>query len=128
MAATRWECRDWIERGRVDVLQPDVNRCGGLTELRRIADMAALYGVSVVPHGWKTGITAAATRHLQITLDNMPDIEMLAPAQSPSVLRARLVGPEPAVVNGLIDVSDEPGLGLVVDEQVVSDTRAGDQP
>jgi L-rhamnonate dehydratase len=128
MAATRWECREWIERGRVAVLQPDVNRCGGLTELRRIADMAALYGVSVVPHGWKTGITAAATRHLQVTVDNMPYVEMLAPGQSPSPLRARLVGPEPAVVDGLIDVGDEPGLGVVVDEQVVRDTRVGARP
>lgn len=128
MAATRWECREWIERGRVDVLQPDVNRCGGLSELRRIADMADLYGVSVVPHGWKTGITAAATRHLQITVDNMPYIEMLSPGQSPSLLRTRLVGPEPAVVNGLIEVSDEPGLGVVVDEQVVCDTRVEARP
>ena len=37
MAATRFECREWIEHGRVDVVQPDVNRAGGLTEMVRIA-------------------------------------------------------------------------------------------
>ena len=36
------ECREWLERGGVDVLQPDVSRCGGLTELRRIAQLAEL--------------------------------------------------------------------------------------
>ena len=60
----RGECREWLERGRVDVLQPDVDRCGGLTELRRIAELAAHHGAEVVPHGWKTGITAAAAAPL----------------------------------------------------------------
>ena len=64
-AATVQECREWLERGKVDVLQPDVNRCGGLTELRRIAELAFHHGAEVVPHGWKTGITAAAQRHFQ---------------------------------------------------------------
>ena len=54
MAATVHECREWIREGGVDVLQPDVGRCGGLTELRRIADAAELEGVLVIPHGWKT--------------------------------------------------------------------------
>jgi L-rhamnonate dehydratase len=62
-AATVHECREWLERGQVDVLQPDVNRCGGLSELRRIAELAAHHGAEVVPHGWKTGITVAAQRH-----------------------------------------------------------------
>ena len=39
-AATVHECREWLERGGVDVLQPDINRCGGLTEIRRIAELA----------------------------------------------------------------------------------------
>ncbi len=59
-AATRWEVREWIETGKVSVVQPDITRCGGLTEIRRIADMCELYGVQVIPHGWKTGILAAA--------------------------------------------------------------------
>ena len=40
LAATSLECREWLERGGVDVLQPDINRCGGLTEIRRIAELA----------------------------------------------------------------------------------------
>ena len=55
---------DWIERGEVSVLQTDIIMGGGLTELRRIADLAEMNGVQLIPHGWKTGINAAAARHL----------------------------------------------------------------
>ena len=118
-AATVHECREWLERGRVDVLQPDVSRCGGLTELRRIAELAALHGVSVIPHGWKTGVTAAAQRHFQAATPNAPWIEMFHPALFESTLRRELTGPEPAVVAGTIPLPVEPGLGVTLDARAV---------
>ena len=117
------ECREWLERGRVDVLQPDVGRCGGLTELRRIAELAALHGASVIPHGWKTGITAAAQRHFQAATPNAPWIEMFHPALFESTLRRELTGPEPDVVSGRIPLPAEPGLGVTLDERVVERFR-----
>jgi L-rhamnonate dehydratase len=111
-AATRHECREWIERGRVDVLQPDVSRCGGLSEIRRIAEMAQLYGVLVIPHAWKTGITAAAGRHFQAATANAPFFEYLSPELWDSELRARLVGPEPLPRDGAFDLPRAPGLGV----------------
>lgn len=118
-AATVHECREWLERGGVDVLQPDVGRCGGLTELRRISELAALHGASVIPHGWKTGITAAAQRHFQAATPNAPWIEMFHPALFESTLRRELTGPEPAVVAGTIPLPAEPGLGVTLDAEVV---------
>lgn len=79
LAGSLAECRTWLEVGRVDVLQPDVGRAGGLTHLRRIAELAELYGVSVIPHCWRTGINAAASRHLHAALPNVPMVEFLAP-------------------------------------------------
>jgi L-alanine-DL-glutamate epimerase-like enolase superfamily enzyme len=122
-AATVGECREWLERGRVDVLQPDVGRCGGLTELRRIAELAAHHGAEVVPHGWKTGITAAAQRHFQAATPNCPLVELCHPALTDNVLRAELTGPEPPVVDGRMALPDAPGLGVVVDEAVVARFR-----
>jgi L-alanine-DL-glutamate epimerase-like enolase superfamily enzyme len=54
-SATRWEIREWVEQGKVAVVQPDISRCGGLTEIRRIADYCDLHAVHH-PHAWKTGI------------------------------------------------------------------------
>jgi L-alanine-DL-glutamate epimerase-like enolase superfamily enzyme len=119
LAATVFECREWLERGRVDVLQPDINRCGGLTEIRRIAELAALEGATVVPHGWKTGITSAAARHFQAATANAPYIEMLMPDLYESPLRAELVRPEPALLDGAIPLPSAPGLGIEVVEEVL---------
>jgi L-rhamnonate dehydratase len=122
-AATVHECREWLERGQVDVLQPDVNRCGGLTELRRIAELAALHGRLVVPHGWKTGITAAAQRHFQAATENAPIVEMLSPELYESPLRAGLVRPEPEISGGRIPLPTEPGLGIELVEEAVARFR-----
>jgi L-alanine-DL-glutamate epimerase-like enolase superfamily enzyme len=124
MAATRFECREWIERGRVDVLQPDVNRAGGLTEMARIAQLAELAGVLVVPHGWKTGITAAAARHFQAATPNVPFVEHLSADLFDSPLRRELVSPEPAIVDGAMELPTLPGLGIELDADAVERYRA----
>ena len=119
MAATAEECRDWLERGQVDVLQPDVGRCGGLTELRRIAELAASAGAVVVPHAWKTGITVAASAHFHAATPNVPYIELLSPALFDSPLRAELTRPEPELEDGTLPLPTTPGLGIeLVDEAV----------
>jgi L-alanine-DL-glutamate epimerase-like enolase superfamily enzyme len=122
-AATVHECREWLERGRVDVLQPDVNRCGGLTELRRIAELAALHGAEVIPHGWKTGITVAAARHFQAATPCCPLIETYHPGLFDSILRSTLTGPEEVVSDGLLPLPARPGLGVEVDDAVVERYR-----
>jgi L-alanine-DL-glutamate epimerase-like enolase superfamily enzyme len=119
MAATRFECREWMERGGVDVLQPDVNRAGGLTEMKRIAELAEDRGVLVVPHGWKTGITAAAARHFQAATPNVPFVEHLSPELFDSPLRRELVSPEPRLTDGAIELPTAPGLGIELDESAV---------
>lgn len=119
MAATADECREWLERGQVDVLQPDVNRCGGLTELRRIAELAAWAGAIVVPHHWKTGISAAAAGHFQAATPNVPYVELLSPAVFDSPLRSELTRPEPEVEEGALPLPTAPGLGVELVDEVV---------
>ncbi len=115
-AATRFEVREWIEAGKVAVVQPDINRCGGFTEVRRIAEMAELYGVLVIPHGWKTGITAACGRHFQAATGNAPFFEFFSPRLHESALREHLVGPEPVVADGKMALPEGPGLGVELNE------------
>lgn len=110
-SASVHEYREWLEAG-VDVLQPDVSRSGGLTELVRIAELAGHYGAVVIPHAWKTGITATAVRHFQAAVPNCPYIEMSVPELWDSPLRAGLVAPEPVVRGGRIALPTAPGLGI----------------
>jgi len=123
LASTLAECRAWLEKGHVDVLQPDVARCGGLTEMRRVADLAALHGASVVPHNWKTGINAAAARHLHAAAPAVPLIEVLPPALFDAPLRRELVRPEPVLEQGTLPLPDAPGLGVELVEDVVDRYR-----
>ncbi|MBI2190480.1 MAG: mandelate racemase/muconate lactonizing enzyme family protein [Planctomycetes bacterium] len=118
-AATRWEIREWIEKGKVAVVQPDINRCGGLTEIRRIAEMAELYGVQVIPHGWKTGITAACGRHFHASTLNAEFFEFLSPDLYDSPLRRDLVSPEPEIREGRMELPAFPGLGVSLNPEAV---------
>lgn len=122
-AATRFEIREWLTVGKVGVVQPNIGRGGGLTEIRRIADMCELHGAEVVPHGWKTGITSAVGRHFQAACPAAPVFEYVSPIVFDSPLRRELVSPEPAVVDGFIELPTGPGLGIELNEDLVARWR-----
>jgi L-rhamnonate dehydratase len=122
-AATRFECREWLTQARVDVLQPDINRCGGLTEIKRIAELASFHAATVIPHGWKTGITAAAGRHFHAATVNSPTFEFLSPLLWSSPIRSELVQPEPEISDGRMALPTGPGLGVELDEDAVARYR-----
>lgn len=123
-AATRFEIREWLTVAKVGVVQPNIGRGGGLTEIRRIADMCELHGAEVVPHGWKTGITSAVGRHFQAACPASPIFEYVSPHVFDSPLRRELVSPEPAVVDGFMELPTGPGLGIELNEELVARWRA----
>jgi L-rhamnonate dehydratase len=125
LATTLAECMAWIDTGHVDVLQPDVARAGGLTGMRRIAELAATRGVEVIPHCWKTGIDAAAARQLQAATANVPMVEMLVPELFDSPLRRDLVHGEPVLRDGRLPLPDRPGLGVELVAETVERYREG---
>lgn len=122
-ASTLAECRDWLERGHVDVLQPDLARAGGFIGLKRIAQLAELHGATVIPHCWRTGINAAAARHLHAALPNVPMIEFLDPGFSRSELRSSLASPEPKLVDGRFSLPTSPGLGVRLNDDIIDRHR-----
>lgn len=117
--ATRFEFLDLMDRGGVQVVQPDVGRVGGLTEARRVCDLAAERGRLIVPHGWKTGITVAATAHLAAVTPHMPFFEFVPQQVAESPLRRELVADELALVDGRLTLPSKPGLGIELDRDVV---------
>ncbi len=126
LATTRFECCGWLTQARVDVLQPDINRCGGLTEIGRIAELASYHTASMIPHGWKTGITAAAGRHFHAATANSPTFEFLSPLLWDSPIRSELVHPEPEIRDGGMDLPACPGLGIELEEDAVARYRVDD--
>ncbi len=81
--------------------------------------MCELYGVQVIPHGWKTGITAATGRHFQAATKDVTYFEYLHPDLYDSPLRRGLVSPEPEVVDGYIELPTAPGLGIELNTELL---------
>jgi L-alanine-DL-glutamate epimerase-like enolase superfamily enzyme len=117
--ATHYEFEELMDRGRIDVAQPDVGRVGGLLEAVRVCDMARDRGRLIVPHCWKTGISVAATAHLAFVTPHCPYIEYLPPTLCEDVLRRELVAEELELREGRIVRPSRPGLGIELDWQAL---------
>lgn len=123
--STRYEFADLLDRGRVDVAQPDIGRVGGLTEARRVCEMAAARGRKIVPHLWKTGISIAAAVHLALAEPEISFIEFLPQDLSESDLRRDLTLSELPVLNGEVTAPDKPGLGIELNPEALERYSVG---
>ena len=121
--AGRHEFLDLMDVGGVDVVQPDVPRAGGLTESLRVAEAAEDRGKLVVPHAWNTGITTAAAVQLSAVSVNCPYIEYLPPSMYVDGLRKDLLSLEPNLVGGILELPEEPGIGVELDLDAVDRYR-----
>lgn len=116
---SRYEHLDLMDRGRVDVCQPDIGRVGGFTEARRVCDLARERGVRIVPHLWKSGISVAAAAHLAAVTPHCAFIEFLPPDLSESGMRKQLTSDELKMVDGTIALPQAPGLGVEIDRDAL---------
>ncbi len=111
--SSHYEFDEYVRKQALDVLQPDVGRVGGLTEAIRVAEMAEQHGLLVVPHGWKTGITVAATAQFAAVTANLPFFEFVPPEFAESRLRRELVIDEMTIQpDGTLPRPEKPGIGV----------------
>lgn len=108
---SRWEFVDMMDRGNVSVIQPYVTTCGGLTEAKRIVDLAAPRGALVCPGNWSTQILGAASLHLAAYSPITPFIEFAPAEVFDSPLRQELQDAGFPVKHGEIAFPDRPGIG-----------------
>ncbi|BAS27823.1 mandelate racemase/muconate lactonizing enzyme family protein [Limnochorda pilosa] len=111
---TRHGFRELIERGGVDVVQPDVTRCGGVTETWAAATLASAYHRRFSPHCWSSVFGLAASTHLTAAAPTGLTVEYDA---HPNPLKDALVGAQLTPVGGRLPVPAGPGLGVQVDEE-----------
>ena len=109
--ATRYEFEELMDRGKVQVAQPDVGRVGGLGEAKAVCEMAAERGLIIVPHCWKTGISISATAP-GIHPGALRVHRVSAACSMPRTLRKELAVEELHLENGEIPLPTKPGLGF----------------
>ncbi|MCL4766391.1 MAG: mandelate racemase/muconate lactonizing enzyme family protein [Hyphomicrobiaceae bacterium] len=117
---TRWGFREVLARRAMDIIQPDTCAAGGLSECKKIADMANAFGVRYLPHVWGTGIGLAAALHLLAVLPHHPPRHkprepLLELDRSEHPFRQAVLKKPIEHVSGVVQVPDGPGLGIDVD-------------
>jgi L-alanine-DL-glutamate epimerase-like enolase superfamily enzyme len=107
-----------VEKGNVEILQPDVTRAGGISECLRVADYARRQGRRCVLHAWSTGIIKAAT--LQV-LAAMEEAEYMEYCVQTTDLNQRLVAERFPLKDGFVAIPNGPGLGIELDEAALKE-------
>lgn len=107
----------WIERGALDIVQPDATKCGGLSEARRIAWMAYDHNIQFVSHGWNTAVGLAADLHLAAAIPVAHYVEYLTPAV---YIEEILTEPFQLDEDGCLTIPDKPGLGIKLDRDALA--------
>ena len=115
--AAGWGFRQLIQQGGIDVAQPDLSRCGGFTQARRIMWEAEAAGIDVCPHAWLTDLLTAASLHVNAALPRSLFLEYNV-SENP-MLRDVISNPVKMDKDGMMEVPQAPGLGIVVDEDAV---------
>lgn len=117
---TRHGFRQMLVRRCVDVLQPDACMTGGLSEAKKIADMAQAFGVRYVPHCWGTAVGLAAALQLIAVLPHTPPSwnarePLLEFDRSEHPFRQAVVKSPIEHENGVVQIPTGPGLGIEID-------------
>lgn len=113
---TRFDFRDLIEIGAVDVLQPDLAICGGITEGARIAALAATHQLALAPHIWGSALSFMAGLHLAFA---SPSATILEFSLGANPLLRELVEEPIVCQNGAIAAPTRPGLGVTPRQEFV---------
>lgn len=118
--STKYGFQDLIDHKAVDIIQPDLARAGGFTEVRKIHSYASIRGIDVIPHCWSTDILVAATLHM---IASMPDCRYLEYAVVDTPLRKFVTEHPIQHERGTVQILDGPGLGVELNQETINKYR-----
>jgi galactonate dehydratase len=119
---SRWDFKNVLEAGYVDIIQPDLSHAGGISEVKKIASMAEAYDVSVAPHCPLGPIALAACIQVDACTPNVAiqeqslgihynkGVDLLDYLKDPNVFRFK---------DGFVQIPNGPGLGIEVNKEKV---------
>jgi galactonate dehydratase len=111
---TRWGFREVLEKQAVSLIQPDGSHVGGITELRKVANMAEVYYVHIMPHCAIGPVAFSACMQVDAVVPNFLIQEQIDQCLGDGLLRE-----DWQVRDGYIDLPTKPGLGFEIDEREV---------
>jgi galactonate dehydratase len=114
---SRYMFRPILERAAADYLMPDITRCGGITEMRKIANLAETYNIPIAPHNPNGPISTLASAHVVATIPNFFKLEFMF---SDVPWRDDVLSEPLQIKDGYLDLPSKPGLGVDINEEVLS--------
>jgi D-galactarolactone cycloisomerase len=115
---TRWHFLPFLQQEAIHVVQADASRCGGISEAKKIADLAGAYHLHAIPHTFSDALTIAANLHVVAASANAPIIEY---DRTYNEIQEKLVTNPLHVHDSVIDLPTGPGLGVEIDWDFVAD-------
>ncbi|MGN0255116.1 MAG: enolase C-terminal domain-like protein [Chordicoccus sp.] len=106
---SRWQFKDYLEKGAVQVIQPDLGTCGGITEVKKICDLAYIYEAAVQIHVCGSPLVTAASLQMEAAIPGFIIHEYNVNTEMPKMLGLTTQTYEP--VDGKMPVPDLPGIG-----------------
>jgi galactonate dehydratase len=122
----RWGFREILEKRAADIIMPDFQKCGGLLEARKIADMAHTYYVPVAPHAVTSPIGTMATAHVCAAIPNFLVLEWHW-IDSPELWRNWVKEGE-IIQKGYIALPERPGIGVEMDDDAARKAQVPGTP
>ncbi|WP_420554337.1 mandelate racemase/muconate lactonizing enzyme family protein [Neptuniibacter marinus] len=113
----RWGVRPYLEDQSLDVLQPDIGLCGGFTETKKVCDYADVYDVRIQAHVCGGPVATAASLHLETAIPNFLIHEHHTYAIKKWNRELCIQDPQP--VDGFFQVSEAPGIGIELNDEIV---------
>jgi L-alanine-DL-glutamate epimerase-like enolase superfamily enzyme len=114
----RQSFQPWLEGRAFDIVQPDVTKCGGLSEQRRIAWTAREHGVKFIPHGWNTAVGLASD--LQVA-SAFPETDLVEYLTGSAFIDDLVSEPWKLDGDGMLEIRSKPGLGIEINLDALSD-------
>ena len=130
----RWDVKPFLEQGLIDILQPDVSHAGGISETKRLANLAEAYDVAIAPHCPLGPIAFAACLQISLSISNFAILEMSLGIHYNTEageidLNTYLKDPSVFdVEDGYVKAPTGPGLGIELDEEMIRRVAAESEP
>jgi L-alanine-DL-glutamate epimerase-like enolase superfamily enzyme len=117
---TKYGCRDLLLAQAIDVLQFDITRAGGFTEMTKAAALTQAFNVKLAPHFWPQ-----FSAHLLSAAPNGLYLEVF-PTPKGAAPGGKIIKNQPPIIDGFYELPDTPGLGLEFDDLYLSEFKAAE--
>jgi len=121
---TRYGYRQVMEKQAAAIIQPDMTKCGGLLETRKIASLAEIYHVDLAPHGTASPLAGMAYAHVCATVPNFLILEFGHLLRQQSAPLRALLRNQPRYEKGFVHIPEAPGIGIEVNDDAIRENLA----